>query len=306
VPPSGPTRPCTNCTRQTPAAFAFCQHCGTRLGVVVVETDIGEVSVADTLGGDMEIESPLLAPPPGEEIVPLVKKRSVEPAPAAAPEPGVYARLISVLRDGTDGQTHHLGEDLVDVGRREGTLVFEDDKFLAPRHARFERRAGAVVLTPLDTTNGVYVRVRQGEVLPVRDGDQILLGKEVLRFEVLEPEERGQLPAVQHGVRLFGSPMRTPWARLRQIVQSGVARDIYHLGPPEVVIGREEGDLRFPDDEFMSRRHARLTNRDGKFELIDLESSNGTYVRLRGERVLKAGDLVRIGDQLFRFLPTSA
>jgi pSer/pThr/pTyr-binding forkhead associated (FHA) protein len=276
-----------------------------------------EVAVADTLAADG-----------GEEIVPLIKKRSLD-APARppqgpsyvelSPEPEgdehaeasvdlaapavIYARLITVLRDGTDGEIYPLCDDLVDVGRSEGQLLFEDDAFLAARHVRLERRAGAVVLLPLDTTNGVYVRVRQGETIALRHGDQLLLGKEVLRFEILEPEERAQLPAIQHGVRLFGSPMRSPWARLMQMVQLGVARDVYHLVPSEVVLGREEGDIRFPDDEFMSRRHARIISRDGKYELTDEGSSNGTYIRLRGERVLRAGDRLRLGDQLFRYEP---
>jgi pSer/pThr/pTyr-binding forkhead associated (FHA) protein len=227
-----------------------------------------------------------------------VKKR---PAPAAAP----YGHLVSVRRDGSDGDAHPLMDDQVDLGRSEGTLLFED-RFLAARHARIERRAGGgVALVPLDATNGVYVRLRAGETYPLVDGDHVLVGKEVLRFEVVEPEERALSVAIQHGVRIFGSPIRSPWGRLRQIAQTGMSRDIYHLVPPQVVLGREEGDLRFADDEFMSRRHARLSNRDGRFEVADLESSNGTFVRVRGERVLRPRDVVRIGDQLLRFEPSS-
>jgi hypothetical protein len=160
-----------------------------------------------------------------------------------------------------------------------------------------------VEVVPLDVTNGVYARVRTGESAPIVDGDQLLLGKEVLRFELLQPEERDLQPAVQHGVRLFGSPLRSPWGRLRQIILSGITRDIYHLVTPEIIVGREEGDIRFPDDEFMSRRHARLSYLDGRTTIVDLESSNGTFMRLRGERSLRVGDLLRMGDQLFRFEP---
>jgi pSer/pThr/pTyr-binding forkhead associated (FHA) protein len=53
----------------------------------------------------------------------------------------------------------------------------------------------------------------------------------------------------------------------------------------------------------MSRRHCSLTSRDGRVYLADLGSSNGTYLRLRGERELRPGDLLRIGDQLLRFEP---
>jgi pSer/pThr/pTyr-binding forkhead associated (FHA) protein/predicted amidophosphoribosyltransferase len=272
-------RNCPSCGGQTPAAFEFCQHCGKRMAPD---------------DGDAEATPPASE----EEVVPLVKRRP--------PEPGTippFAHLVTVLRDGTDGEVHALRDDLIDLGRTEGQILFADDRFLAARHARIERRGDAVLLLALDTVNGVYVRARPGEVVTLGDGDLLLIGKQVLRFEVLEPEERVLRPALQHGVCLFGSPGRTPWARLCQVMQSGIALDVIHLVPTEVVLGREEGDLRFPDDEFMSRRHARVTNRDGKFELLDLDSSNGTYVRLRGERQLRTGDQLRIGDQLFRYNP---
>jgi pSer/pThr/pTyr-binding forkhead associated (FHA) protein len=276
---AGASRACPSCGGQTPAAFEFCQHCGKRMAPD---------------GGSAELEAVAEA----EEVVPLVKRRPAEPGTTLP-----FAHLVAVLRDGTDGEVHPLRDDLVDLGRTDGQLVFADDRFLAARHARIERRGDAVFLLALDTVNGVYVRARAGEVVTLADGDLLLIGKQVLRFEILEPEERGLQPALQHGIRLFGSPIRTAWARLCQVMQSGVALDVIHLVPAEVTLGREEGDLRFPDDEFMSRRHARVTNRDGRFELLDLDSSNGTYIRLRGERQLRAGDQLRIGDLLFRYSP---
>jgi pSer/pThr/pTyr-binding forkhead associated (FHA) protein len=297
-----PTRTCPSCSGATPVGFAFCQHCGVRIdasGPVVLEdpaalssphgVTISDAGVADTLAG-------------AGEVVPLIKRRI---AGGPSVDGAAWAQLVSVLRDGSDGERHPLVEDAVDIGRTDGGLTF-DDRYLAPRHARLERRGkdrADVVVIPLETTNGVYCRLRPGEVVTLVDGDHLLLGKEVLRFETVDPEERNQGPAMQHGVHLFGSPVRSPWGRLRQLVQSGVSRDIHHLVALEVVLGREEGDLRWSDDEFMSRRHARLTNRDGRAELQDLESSNGTFVRLRGERPLRRGDMVRMGNQLFRFEP---
>ena len=88
------------------------------------------------------------------------------------------------------------------------------------------------------------------------------------------------------------------WGRLRQLTTSGHTRDVLHLAGAEIVLGREEGHHHFPDDDFMSRRHAVLTTSGGRGQLADLGSSNGTYVRLRGEHLLRPGDCVRLGDQL--------
>jgi hypothetical protein len=189
-----------------------------------------------------------------------------------------------------------------DVGRSEGSLNFADDPYLAARHVRFlphAKEAGKVVVRALDSVNGVYVRV-QGSC-DLAPGDQFIVGKELLRFEPLAAEEREAPSLVEHGVRLFGSAPRESWGRLRQLTIAGTTRDVWHLTRPELVLGREEGDVTFPDDEFMSRRHAAVKRTGAKAKLEDLNSSNGTFVRIKGDRELKTGDVLRFGDQLMRF-----
>jgi hypothetical protein len=123
----------------------------------------------------------------------------------------------------------------------------------------------------------------------------------VLRFEVPLDVEKNLRPAVEHGVMFFGTPVKPPWGRLRQLTSGGTTRDMYHLTRPEAVLGREQGDIVFGDDEFLSRRHAQIEAVNGRVTLTDLASSNGTFLRLRGQHILAAGELIRIGDELLRF-----
>src|SRR3954469_25736972 len=102
-------------------------------------------------------------------------------------------RLVVVHRDGTDGITYNLLGDQIDIGRTEGDLLFEDPH-LAPRHARVVASLNGRVLTPLETRNGVYVRLR-GPV-DLQDGDYLLMGKQVLRFETVSEPERNVRPAL--------------------------------------------------------------------------------------------------------------
>jgi pSer/pThr/pTyr-binding forkhead associated (FHA) protein len=62
-------------------------------------------------------------------------------------------------------------------------------------------------------------------------------------------------------------------------------------------IGRNPSSDVFLDDVTVSRRHAELRRVDGRFELRDLGSLNGTYVnRKRVDAiVLRSGDEVQIG-----------
>jgi hypothetical protein len=206
---------------------------------------------------------------------------------------------VLVNRDGTDGQRFPLMSEDTIVGRAGADISFDDDRFLARQHARISRGSdGSVRVHPIDTTNGVFKKT-DGSVELV-DGSILLVGREVLRFERVTPEERTIHPLVRHGVSLFGSPPRDPWARIIQLIPSGGHRDVRHLVGEEVVLGRVEGDIVYRDDAFMSRRHAAITW-DGKRALLtDLGSSNGTFVRMSGATSIKHGDHVRMGDQLMR------
>ena len=66
-------------------------------------------------------------------------------------------------------------------------------------------------------------------------------------------------------------------------------------------IGRAEGDIRFPDDPFLSPLHAKLSWEDGRLEVRDLGSRNGTWVFLEAPYRLADGDLFLIGSQVIRF-----
>jgi hypothetical protein len=79
----------------------------------------------------------------------------------------------------------------------------------------------------------------------------------------------------------------------------------FQTGPVPLTIGRaEDNDLALSKDDFASSHHARIeSQRDGVW-VLDLDSTNGTFVngkRLDGRRLLNAGDVVQIGDTELRF-----
>jgi hypothetical protein len=54
------------------------------------------------------------------------------------------------------------------------------------------------------------------------------------------------------------------------------------------------------DDEYMSRRHLKLTHKDGKVILEDLGSSNGTFLRVRRSIVLEPDDEILVGSSILK------
>jgi ribosomal protein L40E len=77
--------------------------------------------------------------------------------------------------------------------------------------------------------------------------------------------------------------------------------EVYPLDKKELVLGRVEGDVTFSHDGYMSGRHARVVERDGRFFLVDENSRNGTFIRIDQEVELKPGDTFLVGKQLLRF-----
>jgi pSer/pThr/pTyr-binding forkhead associated (FHA) protein len=137
-----------------------------------------------------------------------------------------------------------------------------------------------------------------------------LVGQQVLKFEVVKNAEEGFGVASEGGTLVFGTPSAPRYARLIQRTVEGVSRDVFHVQRLETIIGREVGDVVFTDDPFLSRRHAAIEvlgvtpgtrGQPRRFGLVDLGSSNGTFVQLREEIKLRNGDQFRIGQQLFRF-----
>jgi len=81
------------------------------------------------------------------------------------------------------------------------------------------------------------------------------------------------------------------------------------LGPDEVTFGRDPSCTHPIDGVGMSRLHARIVREGDAHVVVDLDSTNGTFVR--GERVARAkleeGDVIQLGPQAtFRYTVTDA
>jgi pSer/pThr/pTyr-binding forkhead associated (FHA) protein len=80
-------------------------------------------------------------------------------SPGSAPAPTQRARLVVIAKDGGEGPSYPIEEQL-DMGRTEGQIAIAEDRYLSPRHARIWRREGRLILRDLGSTNGVFLRLR--------------------------------------------------------------------------------------------------------------------------------------------------
>jgi hypothetical protein len=204
------------------------------------------------------------------------------------------ARLILIRGEGMDGLSYHLKADQHLVGRA-GQVEFPDDPFVSPKHANFFYRDDRLVVRDEGSLNGVYFRIRGTvEIVP---GDMFLAGEQVFR---LDPTPRASDGVEGDGTYFYSSPKYPTAFRLNQVLEGGAIGMTVCARGSTLQIGREDGDLNFPGDVFMSAKHCSVEERDGKYFLTDLDSRNGTYVRIKAEKPLSHGDYVFIGRRLLR------
>ncbi len=98
----------------------------------------------------------------------------------------------------------------------------------------------------------------------------------------------------------YFSDMQDPTkARLILIHGQGMEGLSYHLTADQHIAGRN-GQLEFPDDQFISPTHANFFYRNTRLVIRDEGSLNGVYVRVREPTDLAPGDIFLAGSQVLR------
>ena len=179
-----------------------------------------------------------------------------------------------------------------------------EDPEMSRRHAHVARGPdGRLTIEDLGSANGTFVNGERLSAPRTLDaGDLVRVGKTVLQVTDRLGAVPGDSPPpvgtpAGEATRLTSEP------REQLVVTGGAERGLRLAVRDELVIGRRvSGEGKLGDDPELSRRHARIArNVDGELTIEDLGSANGTFVngeRVRGLRVLKVGDTVRMGSTI--------
>ena len=225
------------------------------------------------------------------------------PAPVDAPQPsaaggvGMLNMSLTALRaDGTEAGTVQLPvTPTTTIGRESGGL-FAGDSYLSPRHATFRAAGpGRALVRDEASLNGVYKKLARDTPAEVRPNDVFRIGQEIVRFEPLTPQ-----PPSPDNVERLGAPSKGYIGRIALVIGREETGNAFPIPEGGVHLGRERGDILFPEDGYVSGLHCRLSWEDGKLLLTDLGSSNGTFVRIKEETEVRSGDVLLMGQQLFR------
>ncbi len=248
-------------------------------------------------------------------------------------------RVVSL----TDGREYAITGSSLVFGRDASCDVVVPGKDVSRRHAEIVQTPKGYLLVD-SSTNGTSVNdVRlEGQRLLAR-ADVITIGEEKFRFyaDTLVAEAApsvgqaskpvappppppapptppppapgaGRLRETVHGIPSAaaapGAPRPASGPLASFIVKSGALKgQRLAVKTPVVNIGRADyNDLVLPD-ESVSTTHAKLQRREGVWVLVDLDSTNGTFVdgdQVKGETPLAPGATVRFGEIGLVFEPT--
>lgn len=253
-------------------------------------------------------------------------------------------RVISLV----DGKEYEVPDTGVVIGRDASCDIVVAQNEVSRRHAEILPGEGGYVVRDV-SANGVLVNGErvQGSHRLMRS-DVLCIGTEEFRFYAdvtSSAAAAGPSPSHGHGPELvpkiFDSLPTAPTARqsgATRVVHAGGAAEspqaaataydlppvlatleLLDVGPtqgtrqplrmPVVQVGRgPQNDVQLPD-ESVSDVHARLHRRADGWYLVDLDSTNGSFVdgeRVRGEQRLDGSPELRFGSALLRFSPAGA
>ena len=283
-----PPKQCPNCMTLNAATFKFCARCGTPLGATGAPASAAPgakpagAAAKPAAPGKPAPSSKAPLPPPGKPAA------GARPAPPPPPKP-----MTGQIRSAD----FVLTKDETRVGREvePGEVKLDKDPFIAPLHAVFRFEGPQLMVQDSGTPNGVFLWLKE-RIL--ESGDELRIGRQRLRVEWMpdEPEQLADQP-------VWGSPNPGYIARVVQLLEGGGEGDVYPLKVGDNLVGRGTGDVSFPQDGYVSSKHATITVGEGSLVVKDLGSANGTFVRVNGQAAVTSGDLLLVGEQILRIDP---
>ena len=268
-------------------------------------------------------------------VADVQRQYAASPAGGGGGRPPTLAtggRLVSLV----DGREYSVGPGGLTIGREAGCEVVVPSGEVSRRHAQVLADRDGYVLKDT-STNGVMVngaRVQQQQRL--NRGDVIRVADEEFRFyaDTAAPaavpaaappgatrvaaatpvDTFGTLPpSVQHqqgvGAAAAGPSGDRPVLAVLEIVNEGVNKGkTFELRAPLSHVGRGAHNDVVLNDDSVSDSHAKIQKRDAGWFVVDMDSTNGTYVagkRIVGEQMLVGAPDVRFGGIKMVFRPTA-
>ncbi len=271
---------------------------------VTIESVDGHLNVVDVYHNLQSMDESADALLSSIDITPVLEDEHESPsngqgqkAVAAPPPPMPQSASLTLERiSAAEAQAFVIGVEPQIIGR-DGDICIANDDFMSPQHAMVAQDDDGLWVEDASSLNGVWLRARSGLVLT--DGIKLMMGQQIFRFE--QSERTGREPCVdKQGTRRAGSPRSLSGYRLVQLGIDGVPIAQFEIPRDGCKIGRSLADFVVCDDDHLSMTHAViLPVGDSNFEVRDLSTGNGCWLKLDTRRLLTKGDVFLTGRSVW-------
>jgi len=214
-----------------------------------------------------------------------------------------FGKLILTKADGLS-QEFILNKPVVTLGRATTNDIVLAQGRVSRNHAQIKCEQDGIMLTDLNSANGVWINGKRISETKIQPGDTINISDSVLHYlapaeddreEVTLINSENELERTLHQMTVPVSLNDTSQPRL--VIHAPDRTWEVVLDEDSYSIGRTAGNKLVLDYLKISRNHARIERRGNDFLLRDLQSTNGT--RVGGDRIdqhfLQDGDTFQIG-----------
>ena len=280
-------RICDECGEIVPEGHKFCGNCGKRYEPVP-EKQIAEANK------DFENNARRVI----SRVNFLEQNVPQQSSPNNVP---VMFTLYHINPDGSRGDDIPIIEGENIIGRSSSPAL-NADRFVSPKHVRITCRGNSATIEDCGSLNGTY-RKMNNESVTLNDGDTFRIGEELLCYAHGSSTQPILSPRTNDATKLIGGSESFGWGYISSILGPYSEGDVYRLYSPTVTLGRTSADILFPRDGFVSGRHASLRESSQGAILTDLNSSNGTFVKLKKPATVTDTICILIGNQLLCLKP---
>jgi pSer/pThr/pTyr-binding forkhead associated (FHA) protein len=172
------------------------------------------------------------------------------------------------------GREHFLRPGTNLVGR-EGDVMVVDGR-VSRKHAEVILQDGAVSVRDLGSTNGTTVNGEpvSGDAVPLAPGDVVSFADNEMTLSVPGSAGATQTLPSNKTQAIAAPPSDT---RIAEALLK-IGDETFDLAIGKTTVGRRPGNDITLDDPYVSGAHAELTIEDDSITLVDLGSTNGTFV----------------------------
>jgi pSer/pThr/pTyr-binding forkhead associated (FHA) protein len=226
-----------------------------------------------------------------------------------------------------------LKKPSISIGRAPGNDVVIDNLAVSGHHAKLLVESGRFLVEDLNSLNGTFLNNQRIRRSPLKDGDEILIGKHTLQFFDEGAEgvalfagpgwEKDQRPLTAEQTVVLDTKKRREFlAKATSIATEGASSEAaekvaclvvlrgrtnqreYILTSRISVIGKDPGAFVRLRGWFLPKVAAIITRRGTHFDIAPSEKAGSTRINsepLTAARELNEGDLVEVGRTQLRF-----